>query len=99
MVHMKTIVPRTELSEEDDTLTESDLESDIDSEMSDFDKDFYDDMDEKMDTAVKNDLDEDPLKRYLCSLCDFRDPSMNSLKAHVKTEHKLLSFKFVPVNA
>ena len=99
MVHMKTIVPRTELSEEDDTLTESDLESDIDSEMSDFDKDFYDDMDDKMDTAVKNDLDEDPLKRYLCSLCDFRDPSMNSLKAHVKTEHKLLSFKFVPVNA
>merc|ERR1719273_1766127 len=24
---------------------------------------------------------------------------MNSLKAYVKTEHKLLSFKFVPVNA
>merc|ERR1740123_1091656 len=42
---------------------------------------------------------DDPLLRYLCSLCDFRASSMNALKAHVKEEHKLISFKFVPVNS
>ena len=39
------------------------------------------------------------LRRYLCSLCDFKDPLMNSLKVHVKSEHKLLNFKFVPLHS
>ena len=98
MVHIKTIVPREESSEDEDNFSESN-ESDVDSELSDFDKDFYDDIEDAMDDVEKKDPLDDPLKRYLCSLCEFRDPSMNSLKAHVKTEHKLISFKFVPVNS
>ena len=98
MVHIKTIVPREESSEDEDNFSESN-ESDVDSELSDFDKDFYDDIEDAMDDVEKKDPLDDPIKRYLCSLCEFRDPSMNSLKAHVKTEHKLISFKFVPVNS
>ena len=39
------------------------------------------------------------LKRYLCSLCDFRDPLMTNMKTHVKTVHKLFNFKFVPIES
>ena len=39
------------------------------------------------------------LRRYLCSLCDFKDPLMINVKNHVKSVHKLTNFKFVPVNS
>ena len=98
MIHITTLVPGEETSEDEDSLSESN-ESEVDSELSDFDKDFYDDIDDVVVDAVKKEPVDDPLKRYLCSLCDFRDSSMNSLKAHVKTEHKLISYKFVPVDS
>ena len=98
MIHISTIVPKEELDEDEDSLSETD-ESDVDSEMSDFDKDFYDDIDNVTETLVEKKAVDDPLLRYLCSLCDFRASSMNALKAHVKEEHKLTSFKFVPVNS
>ena len=39
------------------------------------------------------------LKRYLCSICDFKDPLISSLKTHAKAVHKMLSYKIVPLNS
>ena len=39
------------------------------------------------------------LKRYLCSICDFKDPLISSLKTHAKTGHKMLNYKIVPLNS
>eukprot|EP00090_Calanus_glacialis_P018800 TRINITY_DN29123_c0_g1_i1.p1 TRINITY_DN29123_c0_g1~~TRINITY_DN29123_c0_g1_i1.p1 ORF type:complete len:3087 (-),score=783.11 TRINITY_DN29123_c0_g1_i1:152-8311(-) len=39
------------------------------------------------------------LKRMSCSLCDFKDSVMSSLKVHAKSMHKISNFKFVPVDS
>ena len=37
-------------------------------------------------------------RRYLCSLCDHREPTLSSMKLHARTDHQLLSVKFVALD-
>ena len=39
------------------------------------------------------------LKRYHCSLCNFKDPLVSGLKTHAKAAHKMISYKIIPVNS
>jgi len=39
------------------------------------------------------------IKRISCSLCDFKDSVMSSLKVHAKSIHKISNVKFVPVHS